>query len=180
MDFEINLLFLIEPFFLHDQKLMTKMWISWERKELLKGNKKHFSSFLKGFHLSKIISDLRVRFKNFAILETLSNNKVAGLLLTPFNVGCFWNLAAANTFLQLNVVFIADSRTSFCSGTSLKIRVEPQKLPLKLFCKKSVLRKFANFARKYLRWSLFLAELQTFRVVTLRKRDSSTILSCGI
>ena len=24
MDFEINLIFLIEPFFLHDQKVMTK------------------------------------------------------------------------------------------------------------------------------------------------------------
>ena len=26
MDFEINLIFLIEPFFLHDQKVMTKTW----------------------------------------------------------------------------------------------------------------------------------------------------------
>ena len=25
MDFEINLVFLIEPFFLHDQKFMTKL-----------------------------------------------------------------------------------------------------------------------------------------------------------
>ena len=28
MDFEINLIFLIEPFFLHDQKVMTKTLIS--------------------------------------------------------------------------------------------------------------------------------------------------------
>ena len=27
MDFEINLIFLIEPFFLHDQKVMTKTYI---------------------------------------------------------------------------------------------------------------------------------------------------------
>ena len=33
--------------------------LSWERKELLRWNKKYFSSFLKGFHLSKIVSDLR-------------------------------------------------------------------------------------------------------------------------
>ena len=62
MDFEISLTLLIEQFFLHDQKVMTKTWISWERKELLRWNKKHFSSFLKGFQLSKIVSDLRVRF----------------------------------------------------------------------------------------------------------------------
>ena len=47
---ETKLIFQIKPFFLHDQKFKTKNWISWERKELLKWNKKHFSSFLKGFH----------------------------------------------------------------------------------------------------------------------------------
>ena len=54
--------------------------------------------------------------KNFAILEPLSNNKVAGLLLQNTDGGCFWIFVAANTFLQLNMVFIADSRTGFCSG----------------------------------------------------------------
>ena len=58
MDFEINLVFLIEPFFLQDQKFITN---TWEQKELLRWNKKDFSSFLKGFQLSKIASDLRVR-----------------------------------------------------------------------------------------------------------------------
>ena len=61
MDFEIKLIFLIVPFFLYDQKVMTKTLISWKRKELLRWNKKDFSSFLKGFQLSKIVSDLRVR-----------------------------------------------------------------------------------------------------------------------
>ena len=61
MDFKINLIFLIEPFSQHDQKVMIKIYIYWERKELLRWNKKHFSSFLKGFQLSKIVSDLRVR-----------------------------------------------------------------------------------------------------------------------
>ena len=54
MDFEINLIFLIESFFLHDQNVMTKTEISRERKELLRLNKKHFSSFLMGFQLSKL------------------------------------------------------------------------------------------------------------------------------
>ena len=61
MDFEINLIFLIESFFLHDQKVMTKILISWEWKELLKWDKKHFLSILKGFQLLKIVSHLRVR-----------------------------------------------------------------------------------------------------------------------
>ena len=60
MDFGINLIFLIEPFFLNDQKVMTKTLISWERKELLRWNKEYFSSFLKGFQLWKILSDLSV------------------------------------------------------------------------------------------------------------------------
>ena len=55
MDFEINLIFQIEPFFQHDWKVVTKTKISWERKELLRWYKKHFSSFLKGFQLTKIV-----------------------------------------------------------------------------------------------------------------------------
>ena len=47
MNFEVNLIFLIKQFFLHDQKVVTKTKISWERKELLRWNKKHFSSILK-------------------------------------------------------------------------------------------------------------------------------------
>ena len=37
---------LYEAVFLHDQKVKIKIYISWERKELLSWNKKHFSSFL--------------------------------------------------------------------------------------------------------------------------------------
>ena len=48
---------------LHDQIIKTKTLVSSERKELLRWNKKnHFSSFLNGFQLPKIVSDLRVRF----------------------------------------------------------------------------------------------------------------------
>ena len=42
MNFEVDLIFLVKPFFLHDQKVVTKTKISWERKELLRF-KKHFS-----------------------------------------------------------------------------------------------------------------------------------------
>ena len=47
MNFEVNFIFLIKPFFLHDQKVVAKTWISWERKELLRWHKNHFSPFLK-------------------------------------------------------------------------------------------------------------------------------------
>ena len=54
--------------------------------------------------------------KNFAvIMEPLSNNKVTDLLLQNTYGGCYWICVAANTFLQLNMVFIADSCTRFCS-----------------------------------------------------------------
>ena len=36
MNFEVNFNFLIKPFFLHDQKGMTKMQIPREQKELLR------------------------------------------------------------------------------------------------------------------------------------------------
>ena len=45
--------------FIHAQKLKTKTEISWEWNELLRWNKKHFSSFSKGFQLSKTVPDLR-------------------------------------------------------------------------------------------------------------------------
>ena len=55
--------------------------------------------------------------KNFAvIMEPLSNNKVTDLLLQNTYGACFWIFVAANTFFLLNMVFIADSRTGFCSG----------------------------------------------------------------
>ena len=53
--------------------------------------------------------------KNLVILEPLSN-KVAGLPLQNTYGGCSWIFVAANTFFQLNLVFIADSRTGFCSS----------------------------------------------------------------
>ena len=48
--------------------------------------------------------------KKFAILF----NKVAGLLLQNTYSGCFWIFMVGNAFFQLNLVFIADSRTGFC------------------------------------------------------------------
>ena len=62
IDFEINVFFLIEPFFStwpksHDKNLN----ILRTKRAFLTWNKKLFSSFLKGFYISRIVSDLRVR-----------------------------------------------------------------------------------------------------------------------
>ena len=55
--------------------------------------------------------------KNFAvIMKALSNNKVTDLLLQTTYGDYFWIFVAANIFFLLNMVFIADSRTGFCSG----------------------------------------------------------------
>ena len=62
----------------------------------------------------------------------------------------------------------------FLLRTSLTTRLKPQKQPLELFCKKGVLRNFANFTGKHLCWSLFLIGLQAFRPAALSKRDSNT------
>ena len=57
------------------------------------------------------------------MLEPLSNNKVADILLQNTYGGCFWIFVAADTFLQMNMVFIADSRTGFCSGVLWKYQL---------------------------------------------------------
>ena len=58
INFEINHNFL--TVFVRNQTFKTKMKISQEQKELLTWNKKHFSSFLKGFQLLEIVWDPRV------------------------------------------------------------------------------------------------------------------------
>ena len=118
--------------------------------------------------------------KNFAILEPLSNNKVTDLLLQNTYGACFWIFVAANTFPLLNKVFLADSRTGFCSGLLWKheLNLRSSHWSCSIKCKRSLLRKFANFIRKQLCWSLFLIELQIFRPATLEiyllERDSNT------
>ena len=45
--------------------------MSWEQKELSRCNKKHFSSFLKGFQLPKIVSHLRVHLNKVSRRHTV-------------------------------------------------------------------------------------------------------------
>ena len=112
--------------------------------------------------------------KSFAILEPLSNNEVTDLLLQNTYLGWFWIFVAANTFLQLNLVFIVDSRTGFSSGLLWKHELNLRSSHWSYSVKRVILEHFANFTGKRLCWSLFLIELQTFRRATLLKRDSNT------
>ena len=47
-----------------------------------------------------------------------------------------------------------------------------------MFFKIGVLKNFALFTGKHLRWSLFLIKLQARRPSTLSKRDSTQVFSC--
>ena len=67
--------------------------------------------------------------------------KDASLFLQNSYSGCFWIFAAENTFLQLNLVFIADSRTSFYSGLLRKHELNLRNSHWGC----SVFRNFANF-----------------------------------
>ena len=74
--------------FPHDQNVRTKVQISWEQNDLWTWNKKHFSSFLKGFQLTKVVSDLRVRFKYFFmyVCKKINTNVGAGLATVSVTV----------------------------------------------------------------------------------------------
>ena len=60
MNSEINLIFLIKLFFYMTKKSRQKFEYLENEKSFLRWNKKHFSSLLKGCHLPKIATDLRV------------------------------------------------------------------------------------------------------------------------
>ena len=61
MNFEINLIFLIKPFINITEHSRQKFKCLVNQKSFQGEKKKDFSSFLKGFQLSKLVSDLRVR-----------------------------------------------------------------------------------------------------------------------
>ena len=87
--------------------------------------------------------------KNFAILEPLSNNKVTDLLLQNTYGACFWIFVAANTFFLLNMVFIADSRTGFCSGLLWKHELNLRSSHWSCSVKRVFLEHFQNLLRSF-------------------------------
>ena len=79
---------------------------------------------------------------------------------------------------SLLLIFFIDTIMSVISSTQIACDVmclqDLQKQPPEVFFKKVVLKNFANFTGKRLRWSLFLIKLQAPRSATLLKRDSNT------
>ena len=112
--------------------------------------------------------------KNFAKFKISKTTvlALAGLLLQKTYDGCFWIFATANTFFQLNLVFIADSHTDFYSELRWKHNLRSSHWNSST--KKVFIRNFANFTGKHLCWSLLSIELQAFRPAALVKRDSDT------
>ena len=72
---KLTFIFLINLIFPHDQKVKTKMLISWERKELLRRNKKHSSWFLKGYRWSKKNYFWKVKVRLEVLYITLPHTK---------------------------------------------------------------------------------------------------------
>ena len=100
--------------------------------------------------------------KSFAILERLFNKDAVILLRNTYG-GCYWIFVVADTYFQLNLAFIADSRTGFCSRLLWKHEVNLRSSHCSCCVKKGVLRNFANFTGKYLCWSLFLLDFMKKR-----------------
>ena len=61
-----------------------------------------------------------------------------------------------------------------CNETAAEAYAQFQTQPPKVFCKKAVLKNFANFKGKHMYWCLFLIKQQVFRPATLLKRDCNT------
>ena len=86
INFEINL---IKSFFYITKKARQKFKYLEKKKELLRWNKEHLSSFLKGFHLPRIASDLRVRLQVKPFRSKLNNFWNSEFELFIWNV-LFW------------------------------------------------------------------------------------------
>ena len=105
--------------------------------------------------------------KNFKILEPLPT----GLLLQNTHSGCFWIFAAANTFFQLNFVFIAYSHTGFCSGLRVKHELNLRSSHWSCSVKKRCSWKFCKLHRNTLVLKFLfhrVADLQAYNFIKKR------------
>ena len=118
MNFEVALMFLIKPFFLHDQKVVTKTQISWERKKLLRWNKKHSPSFLKGFQSRKYRSSHPGVFLGKGVLKIYSKFTGEHPYRSTISIKLLSNfieIALRHGFFPLNLLHIF--RTPFPRNT---------------------------------------------------------------
>ena len=82
-------------------------------------------------------------------------------------------LLAARIFLFQQCLFQFSSKGRCLRGSWLFLYSRYQKQPFVDVLQSGVLKNFAIFTEKHLRWSPFLAKLEAFRPVILLKRDSS-------
>ena len=99
-------------------------------------------------------------------------------------VSGFFHILSSTLFkIKLPLLFLSEGYFTFFSfaeksseGEIFVMSVKFQKQLPQVLRKKGVLKNFANFTGKHLRWSLFLIKLQAWGLVTLLKRDSNTIV----
>ena len=111
--------------------------------------------------------------KNFAILEPLFNNKVADLLLRWLLL----NVCGSIYFLIVDIVFIADSRTGFCSGLLWKRELNLRSIHWSCSVKKAFWEHFQILQENNC-VSLCLIGLQTFWCATYEKETPTQMFSC--
>ena len=118
-----------------------------------------------------------VVLKKLCILQYSQENTCAGRSRPSFTEHLRWlllNFRGSRYFIQLALVFAADSNTGVCSELLWKHELNVRNSHWNSSAKKGVFRNFASFTEKQLCWSLFLIELQTFRSAALLKRDLNT------
>ena len=107
-------------------------------------------------------------FKNYAIFT--GKQMRSSLFLIKLQACSFMNISSSN------VTFKIEAITKSIIGLTNLCYKFIQKQPFTMFFKINVLKNFAIFTGKKLRWSLYFINLQAFRPGTFLKRDSNIIV----
>ena len=107
-------------------------------------------------------------FKNYAIFT--GKQMRSSLFLIKLQACSFMNISSSN------VTFKIETITKSIIGLTNLCYKFIQKQPFTMFFKINVLKNFAIFTGKKLRWSLYFINLQAFRPGTFLKRDSNIIV----
>ena len=104
-------------------------------------------------------------FKNYAIFT--GKQMRSSLFLIKLQACSFMNISSSN------VTFKIETITKSIIGLTNLCYKFIQKQPFTMFFKINVLKNFAIFTGKKLRWNLYFINLQAFRPGTFLKRDSN-------
>ena len=107
-------------------------------------------------------------FKNYAIFT--GKQMRSSLFLIKLQACSFMNISSSN------VTFKIETITKSIIGLTNLCYKFIQKQPFTMFFKINILKNFAIFTGKKLRWSLYFINLQAFRPGTFLKRDSNIIV----